>query len=105
MTRFFVPDCNGTSAADRYDAIRQAAEEQTGHRPTEKRIAALTSRREGRDLETAVGAADPVCGETVLAILDLGRASPLPRPLRQHGPTAQQLLISKPVYDVTEFTS
>ena len=105
MTRFFVPDCNGTSAADRYDAIRQAAEEQTGHRPTEKRIAALTSRREGRDLETAVGAADPVCGETVLAILDLGRHLPYLVHCGSTDPTAQQLLISKPVYDVTEFTS
>lgn len=105
MTRFFVPDLKGREADDGYDAIRLAAEAKTGHRPTDKRISALMCRRDGRDLETTVGEADPVCGETVMAILDLGRALPY---LVHCGGTnggAQQFLVTKPVYVVTEFTS
>jgi hypothetical protein len=104
VTRFFVPDRTGRAATERYDAIRQAAQESTGHCPTDRRIAALTCRREGRDLETIVGQADPVCGGTVIAILDLGRH--LPYLVHCAGNEAQQqLLVSKPVYAVTEFTS
>jgi hypothetical protein len=105
VTRFFVPDCAGRTAADSYDAIRRTAEERTGYRPTERRIAALTSRRDGRDLETVVGEADPVCGETVMAILDLGRHLPYLVHCVGNTSVAQQLLVNKPVYDVTEFTS
>jgi hypothetical protein len=103
LTRFFVPDETGRAAADRYDEIRRAAEERTGHTPLEKRIAALTCRRDGRDLETVVGEADPVCGDTVMAILDLGRHQPYL--VHCTGTTDRRLLVSKPVYSVTEFTS
>ena len=105
MTRFFVPDHSGRAATDSYDEIRRAAEERTGYRPLDKRIAALTCRRDGRDLETVVGEADPVCGDTVMAILDLGRHLPYLIYCAGAGLTPRHLLVSKPVYSVTEFTS
>ena len=105
MTRFFVPNRKGRAATNSYEEIRRATEARTGHRPTEKRIAALTCRRDGRDLDTVVGDADPVCGETVLAILDLGRHLPYLVYCSDEGLEASPMLVNKPVYSVTEFTS
>jgi hypothetical protein len=44
-----------------------------------------------------------VCGDTVMAILDLGRH--LPYLVHYTGTADRHVLVSKPVYSVTEFTS
>jgi hypothetical protein len=105
MTPFFIPDCAGRAAHETYDQIRDAAERTTGHRPTERRISGLTCRRDGIDLETKVGEADPVLGETVVAILDLGRHLPYLIHCGAPEDSTGQILIKKPVYAVTEFTA
>jgi hypothetical protein len=104
LTPFFVPKSAGRTAESAYDAIRDAVQEQTGHRPLERRIAKLSARREGADVDTEVGHADPVCGQTVTAILDLGRHLPYLVHCGRPGSASRQLLVPKPVYDVTEFS-
>ena len=76
MTTFFIPELDPleASAEDVYAGIRQAAHEETGHPPQERRIFELWFRRDGVDVEAEVGKPDPIGGQTVLAILDLGDA-------------------------------
>src|SRR3954454_24556198 len=78
MTSFFIPGLgkNGCSEEDVYAEFRRAARVTTGHEPREERIFKLSCRRGGHDCEAEVGKPDPVGGETVLAILDLGRLGP-----------------------------
>jgi hypothetical protein len=106
VTAFFVPGSTaGKEAEGVYAGILRAAEADTGHAPRPLRIFRLSFRHLGTDLDAEVGGPDPVAGQTVLAILDLGRESPY---LIQCGTAAapgQQLLVRKPVYSVTEFTS
>jgi hypothetical protein len=106
MTSFFIPgSATGQEAEGVYAGIRRAAEADTGHAPSPARIFRLSFRHLGADLDAEVGGPDPVAGQTVLAILDLGRESPY---LIQCGTAATpgpQLLVRKPVYSVTEFSS
>lgn len=107
MTAFFIPELDPleASAEDVYAGIRQAAHAKTGHRPREGRIFKLWCRRHGVDSEAEVGKPDPVCGQTVLAILDLGRHCPYLIHCGSRGGPTTQIIVSKPVYAVTEFTS
>jgi hypothetical protein len=107
MSGFFVPDLAGDRKReeDVYAACRRAALAQTGHEPAAQRIFKVWCRRGGVDGETEVGQPDPVCGQTVLVILDLGRGQPyLISCGSPDGPIAQ-LSVDKPVYAVTAFTS
>jgi hypothetical protein len=106
VTAFFIPELDPleASAEEFYSDIREAAQAETGHCPQQQRIFKLWFRREGTDAEAEVGRPDPICGETVLAILDLGRGWPyLIRCGRTAAPTTH--LVGKPVYTVTAFTS
>ena len=78
LTTFFIPELDPleASAEDVYAGIREAAHEETGHPPQELRIFELWFRRDGVDVEAEVGKPDPIGGQTVLAILDLGRRWP-----------------------------
>jgi hypothetical protein len=107
VTAFFVPDSSapGTDAEETYSRIRQAAEVDTGCPPRSMRIFKLAFRHNGVDLEAEVGRPDPVGGRTVLAILDLGRESPYLIQCESAGESAAQVLVRKPVYSVTEFSS
>ncbi|MEA2272363.1 MAG: hypothetical protein QOI98_1071, partial [Solirubrobacteraceae bacterium] len=49
--------------------------------------------------------ADPVCGRTVVAILDLGRHLPFIIHYGGAGDDADHTIVNKPVYSVTEFSS
>jgi hypothetical protein len=105
VTAFFVPDCPaGKEAEGEYARILQEAEAGTGHPPRAVRIFKLSFRHEGADLDAEVGRPDPVGGRTVIAILDLGRESPYLIHCRAVGGSAQQMLVRKPVYAVTEFS-
>ena len=107
MTAFFIPelDPDGPSEADVYAAIRLSARAHTGHDPQSERIFKLWSRRGGLDCEAEVGRPDPVCGETVLAILDLGRHEPYLIQCGSPGDRGRQVLVRKPVYSTTEFAA
>ena len=106
MTAFFLPDSEpGTEAEGAYERILDAAAADTGHRPRPVRIFRLSFRHEGVDLDAEVGMPDPVGGRTVLAILDLGRESPYLIECGSVGGTTQQVLVRKPVYSVTEFST
>ena len=106
MTTFFIPELDPLEASAEavYAGIRQAAKA-TGHSPQQRRIFELSFRRDGVDVEAEVGKPDPIGGQTVLAILDLGRHRPyLIHCGRPGGPTTQ-IIAPKPVYADTEFTS
>ncbi len=107
MTPFFIPelDPDGPCEADVYAAIRERASAHTGHEPQTDRIFKLLSRRDGVDCEAEVGQPDPVCGETVFAILDLGRHEPYLIQCGSAGEAGRHVLVNKPVYSATEFAA
>jgi hypothetical protein len=106
VTAFFLPDlAPGTEAEGAYERIREAAAADTGHPPRAVRIFRLSFRHEGVDRDAEVGMPDPVGGRTVLAILDLGRESPYLIQCGSVGGATQQMLVRKPVYSVTEFST
>jgi hypothetical protein len=105
VTDFFIPDsAPGMEAEGAYAQIRDAAAAETGHPPLPVRIFSLSFRHQGADLDAEVGRPDPVGARTVLAILDLGREAPYLIHCGSIGETAQQVLVRKPVYSVTEFS-
>jgi hypothetical protein len=105
VTAFFIPDCaTGTDAEGEYTRIIREAEVDSGHPARAVRIFRLSFRHQGSDLEAEVGQPDPVRGDTVLAILDLGRESPYLLHCRAADDTPQQVMVRKPVYAVTEFS-
>ena len=106
MTAFFVPELGKNEGEEEvYDRIKRAAQAETGHAPQEERIWKLWSRRDGVDCEAEVGKPDPMCGETVRAIFDLGRHSPYLIHCGSPGEPPKQVIVGKPVYGVTAFTS
>ena len=106
MTAFFVPGLDvGASEEDVYSDFRRTAQARSGHAPLEGRIFKLTCRRGGVDCVAEVGKPDPICGHTVLAILDLGRTRPYVINCGSPGGRVTEVLVEKPVYGVTEFTS
>ncbi len=106
MTAFFFPNSSpGMEAEGAYARILEAAEADTGHLPRSVRIFRLSFRHEGADLDAEVGLPDPVRGGTVLAILDLGREQPYLIHCSSTGGQAEQVLVRKPVYSVTEFSA
>ena len=107
MTAFFIPglERDRASEEDVYADIRLAAEARTGHEPQADRIFKLWSRRGGRDCEAEVGKPDPVSGETVVAIFDLGRHCPYLIDCGSPDGAVAEVIVEKPVYAVTEFTT
>jgi hypothetical protein len=106
VTAFFIPDSEpGKEAEQVYARILQETEADTGTAPRPLRIFRLSFRHHGADLDAEVGRPDPVGGQTVLAILDLGRESPYLIHCSGAGEPGRQVLVRKPVYSVTEFTS
>ena len=78
MTAFFIPGLTESRRVveDAYLAMRAAVELDLGRRPSQRRILQLWSRRGGLDCLTEVGRPDPVHGDIVMAIFDLGRQQP-----------------------------
>jgi hypothetical protein len=109
VTAFFLPgplrDCRTTEEA--YVEIRRVVELDTGLRPSSRRIAQLFSRRGGTDCLTEVGSPDPVHGDTVVAIFDLGPHQPfvvhLQSPAGAHDGIRE--VLSSHAYSVNEFDS
>ena len=86
-----------------YATICALATERTGDTPTEARVERIWCRIRGADVIAEVGKLDPMRGRLITAILDMGRAKPY---LIHCGPPddpSGQVLVQKPVYDVTRF--
>jgi len=107
MTAFFIPgaDAPGGDAEALYAGICESAQAETGEHPQPQRIFRLSFRHEGIDVEAEVGQPDPVAGQTVLAILDLGRGSPYLIHCTSRAGSAERVVVNKPVYAATEFTN
>jgi hypothetical protein len=76
VSTFFMPSAEGRAGEDAYQRLRQQTEVRMGRAPACRRIRELWTRRGNLDCVTAVGAPDPVCGEIVLAIFDMGSHQP-----------------------------
>lgn len=107
MTAFFIPGSGAAvgEAEKTYARIQEGAQAHTGRPPRPLRIFKLSFRHRGADLEAEVGKPDPLGGETVLAILDLGRESPYLIHCGSSQGSTRQLLVRKPVYSVIEFST
>lgn len=107
LTAFFIPGIAGPGRATEvaYLGMRAAVELDLGRRPSERRIMQLLSRRGGSDCLTEVGRPDPVHGDTVLAIFDLGRHQPFVVHRQPAVGTPDGILevIDGSVYSVLEF--
>ena len=76
MPQFFIPTGEGRAGELTYQQLRQEVESQMGRAPRRCRISEIWTRRGNLDCITAVGAPDPVCGEIVTAIFDMGPHQP-----------------------------
>jgi hypothetical protein len=78
VARFFIPGLDDeTSAAEAvYTDMRQRLELDLGRLPHPRRIQELWTRRGRTDCVTKVGTPDPLSGDTVIAIFDMGSHQP-----------------------------
>jgi hypothetical protein len=73
---FFIPTVEGRAGEAAYERLRRQTEQRMGRAPARRRISELWTRRGRVDCVTTVGAPDPVCGDLVLAIFDMGPHQP-----------------------------
>lgn len=107
MARFFIPSQgDGGPAAERtYRDLRDQAEEHTGAVSRERRIEGVLCRRSGRDCQLRVGELDAGSGQTVAAIIQLGRDTYTVHHegLDPSEPPTPLVLHRSDVYTVTDF--
>jgi hypothetical protein len=83
--------------------LHRCAERTTGVVPSARRIQGLSCRIGGRDCVVEVGRPDPVAGDQVTAIIELGRHLPF-GVFTAGEPNSPALLVGPSVYSVTEFS-
>lgn len=76
MTTFFIPTGPGKAGEDAYRELRAQTELQMGRPPSRRRIMEIWTRRGNVDCITKVGAPDPIWGDIVTAIFDMGSRQP-----------------------------
>jgi hypothetical protein len=107
MAAFFVPPHPGGAPATEptYRRLRDEAEARTGVVSRERRIEAVLCRRSGRDCQLRVGELDTANGQTVMAIIQLGRGTYTVHHLGlgSAAPPDPLVLQRSEVYTVTEF--
>jgi hypothetical protein len=107
MARFFIPPLQrGAAAAERtYRELRDEAEACIGAVSRERRIEGVLCRHSGRDCELRVGELDTGNGQTVAAIIQLGRGTYTVHHLAGDCPQPPEPLVLRQsdVYTVTEF--
>lgn len=107
MGRFFVPpNAGGGPATERsYRELRDEAEVATGALSWEHRIESVLCRRKGRDCLLRVGELDTDNGQTVSAIIQVGRGTYTVHHLAADPTGSMQPLVLHPsdVYMVTDF--
>jgi hypothetical protein len=107
VTAFFIPDGPGQAGEDVYQRLRKETEAQMGRPPSRRRIMEVWTRRGNLDCITKVGAPDPICGDIVSAIFDMGPHQPFIVYCLQPGMTPEECseIIASSAYSVSEFTS
>lgn len=107
MTAFFIPDGPGRAGEDVYQRLRKETESRMGRPPSQRRIMEVWTRRGNLDCVTTVGAPDPICGDIVTAIFDMGPHQPFVIYRQQPGMTPEDCceIIGPSAYSVSEFTS
>jgi hypothetical protein len=106
MTAFFIPVCNGQAGEGVYQHLRKQTEVRMGRAPSRRRIRELWTRRGNVDCVTTVGAPDPIWGDIVTAIFDMGSHQPFVV-YRQHpsNPTEQTCeVLGCNAYSISEFS-
>jgi hypothetical protein len=107
MGRFFIPPItdDGPAAERTYRELRDRAEACTGAISRERRIEGVLCRRSGRDCQLRVGELDTGNGQTVAAIIQLGRDTYTVHHLAADTsrPPDPLVLRQSDVYSVTEF--
>jgi len=106
MARFFIPPLPDGAPAERaYRELRDQAEAHTGAISRERRIEGLLCRRSGRDCQLRVGEPDTGNGQTVTAIIQVGRDAYTVHHLALDPtePPDPVILHSSDIYSVTEF--
>jgi hypothetical protein len=107
MARFFIPSLSdGAPAAERaYRDLRDQAEAHTGALSRERRIEGLLCRRSGRDCQLRVGELDAGNGQTIAAIIQVGRDAFTVHHLATDParPVDPVVLHNSDIYSVTEF--
>lgn len=104
VTEFFVPDVEDAEKA--YEAIVKGAEDprDLGRKSVPRRIFRLRYRHNGRTLQAEVGRDDPLDGEKVMAILDMGDLYSIRTVIRGYLKIGNPILVGKhAVLDVEEF--
>ena len=107
MTAFFIPGLvdQARRTQDAYEEMRKQLEQQLGRAPRQRRIAELWARRGNVDCVTTVGQPDPICGDLVMAIFDMGSHQPFVV-CHQRGERPADIsneLLGESVYTVSEF--
>jgi hypothetical protein len=107
MAGFFVPplSADGPAAERTYRELRDQAEACTGAISRERRIEGVLCRRSGRDCQLRVGDLDAGNGQTVAAIIQVGRATYTVHHLGADPsePPEPVVLHQAEVYTVTDF--
>ena len=107
LPRFFVPGQQGQSAEETYQTLRKQTEQRMGRPPSRRRIAEIWTRRGNVDCVTRVGAPDPISGEIVTAIFDMGSHQPFVVCRRHpgHHPEQSCEVLGCNAYSISEFSS
>jgi hypothetical protein len=107
MPKFFLPGpgpAEGFDPEDIYEGIRKGAELDTSRKATDRRIFKLRYRHNGRDYEAEVGKPDPIDGDMVFAILDMGDLFTIRCRIRGVAKVGEPILVGKgDAYEVVEF--
>jgi hypothetical protein len=107
MAQFFIPPLpDGAPTAERaYRELRDQAEACTGAVSRERRIEGVLCRRSGRDCQLRVGDLDAGNGQTVAAIIQVGRESFTVHHLAIDAaqPPEPVVLHNSEIYSVTDF--
>jgi hypothetical protein len=107
VTAFFIPGHAGQarSTRDAYQAMRDQLQRQLGRAPRQRRIVELWARRGSVDCVTIVGQPDPICGDLVMAIFDMGPHQPFVvcHQRGEPGADVSNELLADSAYTVSEF--
>jgi hypothetical protein len=106
MEPFFIPMTPaGGDGETTYQQLRVEAETRMGRAPSHRRIREIWTRRGSVDCITTVGEPDPICGELVIAIFDMGNGRPFVvyRQDSTHPETSTFEVLGNSAYEVSEF--
>jgi hypothetical protein len=106
MEAFFIPNRAGDNGESTYEQLRVQTELHMGRAPHRRRIRELWTRRGSLDCVTTVGRPDPICGDLVIAIFDMGNGRPFL--IYRQDPMDPELstceILGNTAYEVSEFT-